>query len=140
MKRTKSFYKLFLSIVFSFRKKLPVKAAKPATRPPISAVIIINKYGLSVLKINKEMRCARIFPLLMLIHKLKNPHNKNSAIKPEINEGRCPYGMSMGIIKATIAIVHHGKYRDVRKLNSIIRIVFSRNFIFLLYRFIYFIS
>lgn len=36
--------------------KLPVRAAKPATRAPISAVTIINRYGLSVLKINKETR------------------------------------------------------------------------------------
>jgi len=36
----------------------------------------------------------------------------------------------MGIIKATIAILHHGKYREAIKLNSIMRIVFIRNFIF----------
>jgi hypothetical protein len=68
--------------------------------------------------------------LLILIHKHKRPHNKNRATNPEINAAKWPFGMSMGIIKATIAIVHQGKYREVIKLNSIMRIVFIRNFIF----------
>ena len=116
--------------IFSFLKKLPVKAAKPATIAPIRAVTKINKNGLSVLKINNDTRCAKIFPLLVLIHKLIIPHNKNKAIKPEINDARCVCGMSMGMMKATMAMLHHGKYKHTRKLKRMMRIVQVRNFIF----------
>jgi len=95
----------------------------------MSAVTNINKNGLSVLKISRDTLCAKICPLLILIHKLKKPHNKKSPTKPEINEERFPSGMRMEIIKATIAILHHGKYIQARKLNRIIRIVDVVNFI-----------
>jgi hypothetical protein len=82
------------------------------------------------LKINKDTRWAKIFPLLVLIHKLIIPHNKNKATKPEINEARCVCGMRMGIMKATMAMLHHGKYKQTRKLKRIMRTVVVRNFMF----------
>jgi hypothetical protein len=66
----------------------------------------------------------------MLIHRLKNPHNKNRPAKPEMKEARGLCGMRMEIIKATIAMLHHGKYKQARKLKSMMMIVARRNFIF----------
>jgi hypothetical protein len=66
----------------------------------------------------------------VLIHKLIIPHNKNKATKPEINDARCVCGMSMGMMKATMAMLHHGKYKHTRKLKRMMRIVQVRNFIF----------
>ena len=53
----------------------------------------------------------------------------NSAINPLKNEisGLC--GMIAEIIKATIAILHHGKYRQERKLKSMMRMVVINDFI-----------
>lgn len=124
---------VFRVAIFSFLKKLPVKAAKPATRAPMRPVTNINKYGLFALKINKETRCAKIFPLLILIHELNIPHNKKSATKPEINEARWPCGIRTGIIKATIAMLHQGKYKQTRKLKRIMSTVLVRNFMSMIY-------
>jgi hypothetical protein len=66
--------------------KLAVSAAKPATNAPIRAVASINKKGLSVLKNNKDMRCAKMLLLLELIQKLSIPHSKNKAINPVKND------------------------------------------------------
>jgi hypothetical protein len=58
------------------------------------------------------------------------PHNKKSATNPEMNEARCPCGMRMGIINATIEMLHQGKYKHTRKLKSMMRMVVVTNFIF----------
>ena len=97
----------------------------------MSAVAKININGLSVLNINKETLCANICPLFVLIHQLKIPHKRSSAIKPDKNETNGFCGMSAEIINATIAMLHHGKYKPDRKLKSKMRIVVSNRFIIL---------
>lgn len=66
----------------------------------------------------------------MLIHKLKNPHNKKRAMNPLKNEVNGPCGMRAEMIKATIAMLHQGKYKQARKLKSMMRIVVITDFIF----------
>jgi hypothetical protein len=67
--------------------------------------------------------------LLLLIQKLNPPHNKNNARKPVKKLLPAPCGINAATINATIAILHHGKYRHAAKLNSIIRIMETMNFI-----------
>lgn len=122
-------------VVFQNLAKLAVNAAKPATMAPISAVIIINKKGLSVLKINKETRWANICPFFMLIHKLKIPHNKKSEINPETKEGKGRCGKKSETMKATTAMLHQGKNKQAQKLKSIMRRTVRINFIYLFFLF-----
>lgn len=89
----------------------------------------INKKGLSILKINKETRCAKICPFCMLIHKLKNPHNKKRAMNPLKNELNGLCGIRAEMIKATMAMLHQGKYKQARKLKSMMRMVVITGFI-----------
>jgi len=65
----------------------------------------------------------------MLIHKLKNPHNKKRAINPLKNELKGFCGISAEMMKATMAILHQGKYKHDRKLKSMMRIVVMTGFI-----------
>ncbi len=67
--------------------------------------------------------------LLVLIQKLMIPHNKNNAVKPEKKDTRGVCLMSAATKKATMAILHHGKYRHTQKLKSIISMIEIKNFI-----------
>jgi hypothetical protein len=69
--------------------------------------------------------------LAELIQKLKPPHNKKRATKPERNDAKGRWGISAETIKATTAILHHGKYKHAPKLRSRIRMVVMVNFIVL---------
>ena len=108
--------------------KLAVSEANPATIAPISAVTRISKKVLSLLKINKETRCARISSLLLLIQKLIIPQSKNNAVNPEKNETKGICRITALTKNATTAILHHGKYRQAQKLKSIISNMATRNF------------
>ena len=66
----------------------------------------------------------------MLIHKLRNPHNKKRAMNPLKNELKGLCGIRAEMIKATIAMLHQGKYKQARKLKSMMRIVVITDFIF----------
>lgn len=116
-------------MTFFFLKKLAVIAAKPETTPPINAVASINKYGLSIFNMINDTLCARICSLWLLIQKLSTPHNKNNARKPVRKLMPALWGINAATIKATIAMLHHGKYRQAAKLNSAIRIIDDMNFI-----------
>lgn len=105
-------------------------AASPATNPPIRAVANINKYGLSKFNINKETLCARMCSLLLLIQKLNIPHNRNSARNPVRKLIPVPCGIKAATRKATTAILHHGKYKQVAKLSNAVKINATTNFIY----------
>jgi len=135
MIRTDKNYAAGLGTVFQNLAKLAVNEAKPATRAPMNAVININKKGLSVLKIKTETRCAKICPFSILIHKLKKPHNNNSAINPQRKEAKGGWGKRRETTKATIAILHQGKYKQTQKLKSMMRITLIINFIELFFLF-----
>lgn len=90
-------------------RKLAVRAAKPATTPPINAVTSINKYGLSIFKMTSDTLCARIWLLLLLIQKLNTPHSKNNAMNAERKLIPVLCGINAATIKETMAILHHGK-------------------------------
>ena len=51
-------------------------------------------------------------------------------MNPLKNEVNGPCGMRAEMIKATIAMLHHGKYKQARKLKSMMRIVVITDFIF----------
>ena len=68
--------------------KLAVNAASPATKAPSSPVARINKKLLSVLKISSEIRLAKMWPLFVLIQKLRPAHRINNAMKPERKESQ----------------------------------------------------
>ena len=68
--------------------------------------------------------------LAELIQKLKPPHNKKRAANPERNEAKGLCGISAETIKATNAILHHGKYKHAQKLKSMMRMVVMLNFMF----------
>jgi hypothetical protein len=67
--------------------------------------------------------------LLVLIQKLKIPHNKNNAINPVTKEAKGVCGIRAATKNATMAILHHGKYKDAEKLRSIVSIIEIVNFI-----------
>ena len=109
--------------------KLAVSAPKPATRAPTNAEAMISKNGLSVLKINKETRWARIWLLLVLIQKHKIPHNKNKAMKPVKKDANGVWGINVAIKNAMMAMLHQGKYKHAQKLKRPVRIMEIINFI-----------
>ncbi len=61
---------------------------------------------------------------------LKPSHNKNNAINPVRKLIPVGCGINAITIKETIAILHHGKYRQAAKLNNPIKIMEIINFIF----------
>ena len=65
----------------------------------------------------------------MLIQKHKIPHNKNKAINPVTKEATGVWGIRAATKKATIAILHQGKYKHAQKLKSMVRIIEIVNFI-----------
>jgi hypothetical protein len=66
----------------------------------------------------------------LLIQKLKIPHNRNKEVNPVIKAGKGACLNKADTAKATIAILHHGKYKHVVKLNSAINNIEVINFIF----------
>jgi len=107
----------------------PANAANPATSAPISAVANTSKNGLSVFKINTETLCASMLWLFLLIQKLKIPHNRNKEVNPVMKAGKGACRNKAVTVKATIAILHHGKYKQVVKLNNAIKNIEVINFI-----------
>ena len=67
--------------------------------------------------------------LLVLIQKHKIPHNKNNAINPVTKESNGVCGIRAATKNATMAMLHHGKYKLALKLRSIVRIIEIINFI-----------
>jgi len=67
------------------RKKLPLIAAKPATRPPTIPVIRINNKELLPIPNNWLILAERMLSFLMSIHKARPLHNNNKAINPAKN-------------------------------------------------------
>ena len=68
--------------------------------------------------------------LLVLIQKHKIPHNKNNAINPVTKEANGVCGIRAATKNATMAMLHHGKYKHAQKLRSMVRIIEIINFIF----------
>jgi hypothetical protein len=91
----------------------------------------MRKNGLSVLKIKSETRCASMSLLLVLIQKHRIPHNRNNAINPVTNEATGVCGIRAATKNATMAMLHHGKYKQEQKLRSMVRIIEIINFIIL---------
>ncbi len=70
-----------------------------------------------------------MWSLLVLIQKLKIPHNENNATNPEKKETTGVCGIRAATTNATIAILHQGKYKQAQKLKRIVRIIEIVNFI-----------
>lgn len=57
------------------------------------------------------------------------PHNKKSAVNPQRKETPGLCGINAETMKAMIAMLHHGKYKQAKKLKSKIRSMDAINFI-----------
>ena len=106
-----------------------MSAAKPAINAPIKAVIKNRRKEFEDFNISIETRCASILSLLLLIQNDIIPHNKNKAVKPAKKETRGVCGIKAATKNATIAMLHHGKYRHAQKLSSTINMIVIKNFI-----------
>jgi hypothetical protein len=104
-------------------------AAKLPTNAPMKAVATINIAGLSILSNRRDILWARILSLLVLIHHASPPHNRNKAVNPARKATPALRGTIAVTIKAVIAILHHGIYKQAVKLSSIIRSTDMMNFI-----------
>ena len=58
----------------------------------------------------------------------KLPQAKNKAAKPAKKEAKGFNGMATATKKATIAIAHHGRYKQVAMLNNAVRNKADKNF------------
>lgn len=92
-------------------------AAKPPTNAPIKAVIIINRKG--ELKENRSaIFCDKILLFSTFIHKAKIVHNINMERKPDKKLRVMDCCTRIATRKAIIAMLHHGKYKQLIKLRS----------------------
>ncbi len=88
-----------------------LRAAKPATRPPIKPVTKIKMDGLFPIFSNSPILADNIPAFEELIVAANITQSKNTPIKPVINDTVGFWGSNKDTAKAIIAIVHHGKYK-----------------------------
>lgn len=92
-------------------------AAKPLTKAPIKAVTIINRKG--ELKENRfAIFCDKILLFFTSIHKARMLHKIKMERKPDKKLRAMDCCTRIATRKATIAILHHGKYKQLIKLRS----------------------
>ena len=103
-------------------------AAMPATNPPTTAVIKINK-----IELPPKGRMEAIFPdktpsFFVSIHQERPAHNKNTPVNPDINDLPAFWCINIAIKKEAMAMLHQGKYKPPIKASNPVSTIAVNNF------------
>jgi len=115
-----------------FCKKLPLKAAKPPTRAPVTEVSNINRMADPPKGMICAIFCDNMLSFLLSIHQAKTSHKRKTPKNPDKKDiaGFCR--ISRLTIKAAKAMLHQGRNKPITKLrnavNKMAKIYFMKLF------------
>src|ERR1700726_2914280 len=117
-----------------FLKKLPLKAAKPPTKAPVTEVNNINRMTDPPRGMICAIFCDSILSFLLSIHQANISHNRKIPKNPDKKDiaGFCR--ISRLTTKAAKAMLHQGRNKPITKLRSAVnkmaKIYFIKLFFF----------
>lgn len=112
-----SFVSFYSFILFFINRELPLIAAKPLTKAPIKAVTSINRKG-EPNENSFAIFCDKMLLFLTSIHRVKMLHNINMERKADKKLRAMDCCTRIATRNATMAMLHHGKYKLLIKLRS----------------------
>ena len=120
-------------VVLVLRKKVPLIAAKPATRPPINPVISISRNELGPMPSNSPILADNMPSFSISIQKESPLHNNKTPQNAAKNESPAFCITSSPTRKAAIAMPHHGRYSPAIKDSNAVNMSAAKNFICLFF-------